>query len=178
MVPDKINDHKKLMQTSSLISFVGNWRGSSRYVKGHTRRLLKSYYNQLSTSKNDSLIVVEEYGSTITCNSCFQQTRKQLVRRDNKIKRIQDAVVCINPICALYVKHAIPLPRIVIKMVRATLYSLLSVPWSLGTIYLCHRFEEIIQPSKAFIEIIFTYNTNTSSLKVHLVKQNSRTPVW
>ena len=80
--------------------------------------------------------------------------------------------------CALHVKHAIPLPRIVIKMVRATLYSLLSVPWSLGTIYLCHRFEEIIQPSKAFTEIIFTYNTNTSSLKVHLVKQNSRTPVW
>lgn len=64
----KINDRKKLMQASSLISFVGNWRGSSRYVKGHTHRSSKLHYNQLSTSRNDSLIVVDEYRSTITCN--------------------------------------------------------------------------------------------------------------
>lgn len=81
------------------VTFIGNWSGSSKYIKGHTRRGTRRYYQQLGALDKDSVLLVDEYRSTVTCSSCFQRTSKQPHMRDGKLKRIPGAVVCHNVRC-------------------------------------------------------------------------------
>lgn len=81
------------------ITFVGNWSGSGKYIKGHNRRGINQYYTQLNASSIDHVIKVDEYASTGTCSSCFQRTFEQPVRREGKAKRILGAIVCMNTSC-------------------------------------------------------------------------------
>lgn len=52
--------------------------------------------NGLKKVKKDRYAIVDEYKSTITCSTCFQPTTKQAVRRNELVKRIKGAMVCIN----------------------------------------------------------------------------------
>ncbi|CEP07346.1 hypothetical protein [Parasitella parasitica] len=92
--------HKTKLNGRSVVTFVGDWSGVSTFVKGHTRRSTKPYYKQLSAPENDHLVVVDEFASTITCNSCFSRNQKQFCRLPSgKIRRVPGAVYCINPQC-------------------------------------------------------------------------------
>ncbi|CEP15260.1 hypothetical protein [Parasitella parasitica] len=86
-------------ENASFITFTGNWSGSGKYVKGHSRRSTRPYYTQLAACEKDFVLSVDEYKSTITCSSCFQRTTKQTQIRDGKVKSIPGAVVCFNPRC-------------------------------------------------------------------------------
>ncbi|CEP19739.1 hypothetical protein [Parasitella parasitica] len=92
--------HKTKLNRRSVVTFVGNWSGVSKFVEGHERRSTGPYYRQLSAPKNGHLVVVDEFASTITCNSCFSRNQKQFCRLPNgKIRRVPGAVYCINPQC-------------------------------------------------------------------------------
>ena len=83
-----------------MVSFIGNWSRVGKFIRGHSRKSLKPFMNQLKSVEKDGMYVVDEYRSTITCFSCFQPTTKQLARKlDGKAKRVKSAVVCTNNIC-------------------------------------------------------------------------------
>lgn len=91
--------HSISPRNSSLLSFVGNWSQVGTYIKRHTRRSIKPVLERLSLN-NDCVCLVDEFRSTITCNSCYHVTTKQIIRtKENKKKRIKGAVVCSNIYC-------------------------------------------------------------------------------
>ncbi|CEP16880.1 hypothetical protein [Parasitella parasitica] len=86
-------------ENASFITFTGNWSGSGKYVKGHSRSSTRPHYTQLAACEKDFVLSVDEYKSTITCSSCFQRTTKQTQIRDGKVKSIPGVVVCFDPRC-------------------------------------------------------------------------------
>ncbi|KAK4510646.1 uncharacterized protein ATC70_005078 [Mucor velutinosus] len=61
-----------------MVSFIGNWRRNTQYLRGHSTRYMKPYMSTLST--RSTVRLVDEYNSTRICCSCFKATQKQLVR--------------------------------------------------------------------------------------------------
>lgn len=92
-------------EKGSLITFLGNWSRVGSYIKGHTRRSLGPVMDRLKSVEKDSLYTTDEFRSTVTCNSCFSITTKQLMRvGDNRTRRIKGAVVCSNKHCPRRIK--------------------------------------------------------------------------
>lgn len=85
----------------SLLTFVGNWSGCSPFLRGHSRRSLKPIVERLAAVEGDHVFTIDEFRSTVTCNSCFQLTTKQVVRvgEEKKKKRVKGAVTCTNKNC-------------------------------------------------------------------------------
>jgi hypothetical protein len=82
-----------------VLSFVGNWSGEGKYIRGRTKRSIKPFISRIKSVTADKMFVVDYYKSTITCNSCFGVMSKQTVRLNGKIKTIKGAVVCKNGKC-------------------------------------------------------------------------------
>jgi hypothetical protein len=95
----KIIQHHHL-DKASVLTFLGNCSQNCKYVRGHTRRSIKPIIKSLECVEKDKVVTVDEYKSTISCNSCFEVTKKQVVRvGDSGRKRIKGAVTCINTSC-------------------------------------------------------------------------------
>ncbi|KAG2212573.1 hypothetical protein INT47_000549 [Mucor saturninus] len=82
---------RKQVKSKTVVNFVENWGGDATKIKGIIRSSLKPVTSRLKA--------VDEYGSTIHCNSCFKKMRLQCHRRDNMFKRIKGAVACYNTKC-------------------------------------------------------------------------------
>jgi hypothetical protein len=87
-----------VLRRSKVITFLGNWSKSTKYLRGHATRL-KSFISSIMSIQKDNFTIVDEYCSINTCNSGFSKTIKKLLPRETKITRIKGAIVCVSPIC-------------------------------------------------------------------------------
>ncbi|KAI7894116.1 uncharacterized protein EV154DRAFT_549310 [Mucor mucedo] len=90
-----ISNQRKQVKNKTTV----NWGGDATKIKGIIRSSLKPMISRLKAVENDMPLTVDEYGSTIYCNSCFKKMRLQCHRRDNMFKRIQWVLVCYNTKC-------------------------------------------------------------------------------
>ncbi|KAG2201780.1 hypothetical protein INT47_002040 [Mucor saturninus] len=79
-------------------------KNCSRYrsgmFKSHVLDKLRSSLKRLECVEKDETFIVDEYKSTVNCSSCFEPTKKQIIRvGDHGRKRIKGAVTCTNEIC-------------------------------------------------------------------------------
>ncbi|CEP15571.1 hypothetical protein [Parasitella parasitica] len=83
-------------KANQLVTFAG----SGRFIRGHKRRSIKSLLQQYESKVGDSVVIADEYHSTITCNSRFQRNKKQVRRLSSgKYETINEAVVCYSSNC-------------------------------------------------------------------------------
>jgi hypothetical protein len=94
-----LQSHFPRTKGALLLSFFGNWSDGGKFIHGHLRRSIKPFVARMKSVKVDTMFVVDEFKSTITCSSCFGVTLKQTVRLNGSFKTIKGAVVCKNTNC-------------------------------------------------------------------------------